>query len=152
MTMNNGEPGTGDSSEALSAALQDLFRPQAVSVPDAVNQAMGEVIQRRGRQIRRARQRGRRITFISFAMAASLLLCAGWFLVVDEVVPTPIPRGDLTGDRIVDIADAYRMRQLLADAAETRPHLDLNASGQADGEDLDWLFQRIVAVHSGGMQ
>jgi hypothetical protein len=140
----------------LNAALTDLFSsPGTVIIPAEVNRAIADVIGDRSRTIVRRKARIYHLSLASLALAASLLLVAGWFIIGQGPEPGDGPtifRGDLTGDQVMDIADAYRLREMLADKSSAEVGLDLDGSGKADSGDVDWLLCQIVAVVPNGSQ
>lgn len=80
---------------------------------------------------------------------------AGMEMALDNAEPTTAQEslvdglpGDLDRSGSIDILDAYALARRIERGQATPTH-DLNADGQTDQGDIDWIANRAVALHSG---
>jgi hypothetical protein len=82
--------------------------------------------------------------------AAVVIVAVGALLFSGGRAPLMAKSGDLNGDGVVDMLDAFALaRELEADAA-SRPQHDLNGDGVVDGRDVQILAARAVNLEHGG--
>ena len=82
--------------------------------------------------------------------AAVVIVAVGALLFSGGRAPLMAKSGDLNGDGVVDMLDAFALARELEAGAASHPQLDLNGDGVVDERDVQILAARAVSLEHGG--
>lgn len=120
------------------------MRRNAIFVPPSVDDAILREARAHFQKVRPMSVFWRRPALWAAVAAVVIALVSVGTLWLKPSVP-PALRGDVNGDGVVDVLDAYLLARIVEqDKADKR--WDFNGDGKIDGLDVDWIANRIVQI------